>query len=105
MAVPATDTLKISSDGRAAESTLDRRVVWCAQTPQVFRTSILRELLARAQHDGFRPTDDAALHEKYLGPVPIVPGEARNVKITTSEDLALCESILRVAQAKEAPRP
>ena len=43
-----------------------------------------RELLERARAEGFRPTDDAALHERYVGPVPIVPGRApHNLKITT----------------------
>jgi len=95
VALPVTDTIKTSSDGKCAESTLDRSVLWSAQTPQVFRAELLRSLLERARSEGYRPTDDAALHETYVGPVPIVPGDARNLKITQPEDLTVAISILR----------
>jgi 2-C-methyl-D-erythritol 4-phosphate cytidylyltransferase len=95
VAVPVTDTIKTSSDGKNAESTLDRSVLWRAQTPQVFRAELFRSLLERAQVEGYRPTDDAALHERYVGPLAIVPGDARNLKITLAEDLLLATAILR----------
>jgi len=95
VAIPATDTIKTSSDGERSESTLDRSVLWSAQTPQVFRAELLRELLERAARDGYRPTDDAALHETYVGPVPIVPGDPTNLKLTRPEDLVLAAAVLR----------
>jgi len=95
VALAATDTMKTSSDGRNAESTLDRSVLWSAQTPQVFRKGLFLELLERALADGYRPTDDSALHESYVGPVPIVPGDPTNIKITRPEDLAVAAAILR----------
>jgi 2-C-methyl-D-erythritol 4-phosphate cytidylyltransferase len=104
VAVPVTDTIKISSEGERSESTLDRGVLWSAQTPQVFRAELFRDLVARARRDGFRPTDDAALHEKYVGPVPIVRGDPRNWKLTWPADLPLAEAILRQrAQRIESP--
>jgi 2-C-methyl-D-erythritol 4-phosphate cytidylyltransferase len=99
VAIPMADTVKTSSDGVHAESTLDRSVLWCAQTPQVFRLAKFRQLLASARSDDLRPTDDAVLYERYVGPVPIVRGSAQNLKITTSEDLVLAASILRTRQA------
>jgi 2-C-methyl-D-erythritol 4-phosphate cytidylyltransferase len=104
VATPVTNTIKTSSDGEHAERTLDRSVLWGAQTPQVFTTVVFRELLAKARAEGFRPTDDAALHEKYLGPVPIVRGDPHNLKITTPEDLVLAAAILRNRASQEAPR-
>jgi 2-C-methyl-D-erythritol 4-phosphate cytidylyltransferase len=101
VAVPMSDTVKTSSDGVHAETTLDRSVLWCAQTPQVFRLAKFRELLAAARADNFRPTDDAALHERYVGPVPIVRGNPNNVKVTAPEDLVLAASILRSRAAAE----
>ena len=95
VAVPATDTVKTSSDGQNVQSTLDRSVLWSAQTPQVFRASLLRELLDRALADEYKPTDESALHETYVGPVPIVPGDPTNLKITRAEDLAIAAAILR----------
>jgi 2-C-methyl-D-erythritol 4-phosphate cytidylyltransferase len=95
VAVPTTDTIKTSPDGERVVSTLDRSVLWSAQTPQVFRAALFRELLERARADGYRPTDDSALHETYLGPVPIVPGDPSNLKLTRPEDLTLAAAILR----------
>jgi 2-C-methyl-D-erythritol 4-phosphate cytidylyltransferase len=102
VALPVTDTIKTSSDGKSAESTLDRSVLWRAQTPQVFRAELFRSLLERARVEGYRPTDDAALHETYVGPVAIVEGDARNLKITQPEDLLLATAILRDRAASRA---
>jgi len=68
--------------------------VWAAQTPQAFRTSVLRELLERARRESVTATDDAALHERYLGPIALVRGDESNIKVTTPEDLAIAEAIL-----------
>jgi len=101
VALPATDTVKISSDGEHVERTLDRSVVWLAQTPQVFRAEVLRDLLLRAEKDGFAPTDEAALYEKYVGGVALVRGEATNLKVTTPADLELAAAILRARRERE----
>lgn len=103
VATPVADTVKTSSDGVRAESTLDRSVLWSAQTPQVFRRELFESLLERARVEGFRPTDDSALHERWVGPVTIVPGSTQNMKITTSEDLELAASILRARQGARRP--
>jgi 2-C-methyl-D-erythritol 4-phosphate cytidylyltransferase len=104
LAVPATDTIKVSSDGERTETTLDRAVLWCAQTPQVFQLQRFKELLDRAGKEDFRPTDDAALYEKYVGGVAIVPGGAHNIKLTTPDDLPIAAAILRAREAKGSKR-
>jgi len=78
-------------------------VLWAAQTPQVFRAELLRELLERARAEGFKPTDEASLHERFVGPIPLVEGQPTNIKITTPGDLVLAEAILRARQ-KESQR-
>ena len=83
-----------------AESTLDRGVLWSAQTPQVFRADLFRELLDRARREGYRATDDAALHETYVGPVPIVRGDPHNWKLTWPGELAAAEAVLRERAAR-----
>jgi len=98
LAIPVTDTVKTSADGERAEATLDRSVLWCAQTPQVFRRELLQRLVERAAAEGFRPTDEAALHERYVGPIPIARGSARNLKLTTPEDLPLILALLRAGE-------
>lgn len=102
VAVPVSDTLKSSSDGLRAQSTIDRSRVWAAQTPQAFRAELLRDLLARAERENFTPTDDAALYERYVGPIPLVQGERSNLKVTYPEDLAVAEAILAL-RAREEP--
>ncbi|MCY2959342.1 MAG: 2-C-methyl-D-erythritol 4-phosphate cytidylyltransferase [Planctomycetota bacterium] len=102
VAVPVVDTVKTSADGERADATLDRSVLWAAQTPQVFRRALLVELLERAAREGFRPTDEAALHERYVGPIPISRGASHNAKLTTPEDLAVFTALLRLRQESDA---
>jgi 2-C-methyl-D-erythritol 4-phosphate cytidylyltransferase len=97
-AVPATDTMKESNDGRV-ERTIPRDALWRAQTTQAFRTSILRDAHERAAADGFEATDDAVLLERIGEPVAIVHGDERNIKITTPEDLAVVEALLAARRA------
>ena len=101
VASPVRDTIKVSATGEQAESTLDRSVLWAAQTPQVFKAALLRELLERAQSEQFKPTDEAALHERFVGPVALVEGDPTNLKITTPSDLVLAEAILRARKESE----
>jgi 2-C-methyl-D-erythritol 4-phosphate cytidylyltransferase len=96
LAQPATDTIKEVEDG-LIRRTLDRRCIWRAQTPQAFRY----DLLMRANEDAraanlpaVMATDDSFLVERLGAPVAIVEGLAKNIKITTPEDLALAEKLL-----------
>lgn len=90
-ALPVTDTIHATRDGAIA-STLDRSTLVAAQTPQCFRTNILREVLERAARNGDEGTDEAGLAARYGWPVRVVPGDAMNFKITRAEDLALAEA-------------
>jgi 2-C-methyl-D-erythritol 4-phosphate cytidylyltransferase len=94
-AIPVTDTIKVAGpDGRVLETPARERL-WAAQTPQVFRVSLLREAHARALREGFRGTDDSALVERLGHPIRLVPGSPENLKITTTADLVLADQILR----------
>lgn len=94
-AVAAHDTVKLVDSASVIIETLDRRRVWLAQTPQVFRAGLLREAYQQARRDGYMGTDDAALVERLGHPVRVVPGEATNRKITTPDDLRWAESYLQ----------
>jgi 2-C-methyl-D-erythritol 4-phosphate cytidylyltransferase len=85
-ALPLTETIKRVRDG-VVETTLDRSGLWAVQTPQGFRSALLREAHDKAQRDGVIATDDAMLVERLGQPVRVVPGLASNVKITTPADL------------------
>jgi len=101
LALPVRDTLKHSADGEHADRTVERNELWAAQTPQAFEARRFRELLDRAAREAFRPTDDAALWERYVGPVALVPGEASNFKITLPADLEMARTLLSVRLARQ----
>ena len=93
VAKPAIDTIKIASDGRVV-STIDRRKVWLAQTPQAARIDLLKQLYSRIAKEplNFTPTDEASILEFFGEPVYIVQGESANDKLTTPEDFAVFAS-------------
>ncbi len=93
VAVPVADTLKRAQGDRSAE-TVPREGLWAAQTPQVFRTELIRRAFAAAQRDGFECTDDAQLVERLGLEVKLVRGGYENFKITTPEHLRMAEALL-----------
>ncbi len=93
--LPVTDTIHVVRDEVIVE-TPERRVLFAAQTPQCFRTSVLRDVLARAAGDD--ATDEAGLAARLGYPVRVVPGDAMSFKITRPEDLELAERLLEQAK-------
>lgn len=102
-AVPVTDTIKIVDDNCFVVDTPDRARLWSIQTPQVFEYSLIKEAydgLIRKEEEyllkGIRITDDAMVAETVLNlPVKIIEGSYENMKITTSEDLAQAEILIK----------
>lgn len=93
-AVPASDTIKEVS-GDIVVETLDRTRLAAAQTPQSFRTDVYRRAHDAAARDGVVTTDDCSLVERIGVAVRIVPGDGRNIKITTPDDIAMAEWLLQ----------
>jgi 2-C-methyl-D-erythritol 4-phosphate cytidylyltransferase len=96
LAIPTPDTLKEVAPDRSVRHTIDRSVVWAAQTPQAFRRDVLERALAHAEETGFDGTDDASLCEHAGIPVVVVPGDRRNLKVTTPDDLVLAAALARL---------
>ena len=95
LALPLPDTLKASVAGRVS-ATVDRSDKWLAQTPQMFRLGPLIEALQARRAEGFAGITDEASAMEQAGHRPLlVPGPARNIKITYPEDFALAEAVLR----------
>lgn len=78
-------------------ATVDRSNLVAVQTPQAFRTAALRAAHVGA-HDA---TDDAALLESAGGLVVVVPGDPRNLKVTTASDLVVANAMVE-AMSKSA---
>ncbi len=90
--IPVQDTVK-QVRSHTIQKTLDRNVLWTAQTPQAFEITRIRTAHENARKDGVVGTDDAMLIERMGWPVRIIEGSRLNIKITTPEDLALAEAI------------
>jgi 2-C-methyl-D-erythritol 4-phosphate cytidylyltransferase len=97
-ALPVWDTLKRTTAAGVIEATLPRERVWQAQTPQAFRTRLIRQAHECARRDGFLGTDDAGLAERMGMTVHVCRGSRRNIKITTAEDLSLAEVLLTISE-------
>ena len=85
--VPVKDTIKMCKDGNVIE-TLPRETLMQAQTPQAFKTSIIKDCYKLGKINNFVATDDASLVEHFkVAPVKFVIGSYENIKITTPDDL------------------
>lgn len=91
LAVPVADTIKRADGDQRVAATEPRDGLWQAQTPQMFRHSLLRQAL-----DGTRAVTDEAGAIEAMGLKPkLVRGDATNLKVTYPADLALAAMILR----------
>jgi 2-C-methyl-D-erythritol 4-phosphate cytidylyltransferase len=105
LATRLTDTVKRVDEKLVIRETVDRRGLWLAQTPQVFRRDWLADAYSRRAEWGQEITDDAQLVEAAGHPVHVVEGIPTNVKITTKDDLALAAAILTSRPKPKADRP
>lgn len=105
---PVTSTLKRVDSGGQISATVPRDGLHLAQTPQVFRKDVLSAAYAARAAGELAAdapvTDDAQLVEMTGYAVTAVPGDPRNIKITTKGDLALAGMILKALPQKAAPR-
>jgi len=101
-----TDTVKkIDFDNKITE-TIDRRLLWSAQTPQGFTYDIIMKAYQQAEQDGIlsQVTDDSALVERMGIPVCAVRSDFLNMKITTKTDLIIAEAYMGItANFKDHP--
>jgi len=90
-ALSVVDTIKeVDRDGYV-RSTPDRSILRAVQTPQGFSVEVLK----RAHEASEDATDDAALVEALGVKVKTIPGEARAMKITNPEDIAIAVTLVR----------
>lgn len=93
-AVAVKDTIK-EFDGEFVTATPDRSTLRAVQTPQVFRSELLRAALQKAMDEGWEVTDDSSAVERLGATVALTPGDERNIKITTPLDLKVAEALLQ----------
>lgn len=90
--VGSTDSIRIAL-GAGRSRTEDRENVLIVQTPQTFRTGILKEAFKMNFSSSF--TDEATVVEALGEPIHLVQGDHDNLKITRPIDLIVAENILR----------
>lgn len=96
--MPVKDTIKIVNEENFVTETPLRKYVWQIQTPQVFSYSLIREAYERLyiEENPISVTDDAMVVECMMKrPVKLFEASYENIKITTPEDLAIAEELLR----------
>jgi 2-C-methyl-D-erythritol 4-phosphate cytidylyltransferase len=92
LAIPVADTVKRADAAQRVEATVDRRTLWQAQTPQMFRLELLQRALSAV--DLAVATDESAAIEA-LGCAPkLVAGSLANLKVTYPADLSLASAII-----------
>ena len=95
LAAPVSDTLKEVDDNASVVRTVDRSMLWRAQTPQLFPLIKLRRALRDCLDEVGEVTDEAMAMEWASEPVHIVEGPASNIKVTVEADLAYVDMMLR----------
>lgn len=95
IATKVTDTVKSANQHLIIEQTIPRDKLWCVQTPQGFKFSLLLDAYTRAKKTKLKVTDDAGILEHLGIPVTLVPGSITNIKITTKLDVNIAKALLK----------
>ena len=88
--IPVVETVRHLLD--AGSETVDRDAYRLVQTPQTFRSSLLRRAYEQHYCDAF--TDDASVVEALGETVRLIDGNRENIKLTTPFDLIVARALL-----------
>lgn len=92
----AIPVVQISSSVRmitaGGNEAIDRTKLRSVQTPQCFQIDLLRAAFELPYDPAF--TDEATMIERLGRKVELIPGEERNIKITTPFDLKVAEALM-----------
>ncbi len=103
-AIPVMDTVKQIERQRVV-ATMPREKIVLVQTPQAFRTDLLRQAFQRAESESFFGTDEAMLVEHFGAEVGVVLGHDHNIKITRPADIPLAEFLLDLEMKEAVAKP
>ncbi len=96
------DTVKASDHGQEIDHHLERSRLWAVQTPQAFRSDVIRRAMTCVREKGLRITDDTAACELIGQRVRLVEATHPNPKATCPADLPYIDLLLRGLM--DAPR-
>ena len=104
-AIPVRDTLKrVGPDDAMIVGTVDRTHLWSAQTPQVFRTDVLRAAYDAVGERASAYTDDAGIVEAAGFPVAVFSGTQAMVKVTLPDDLEVVAALIASRRERNRDR-
>ena len=102
---PCSDSLKEVAEDGLVRRTIDRSKLWTVQTPQIFRTELLRECYQSAVKSGLLFTDDTAVVEYAQHAVHLVLYHGINLKVTTPSDWKLAEAYMHLGESDSGAGP
>lgn len=89
-AVPLKESIREGS--RTNSKSRDRRDFYLIQTPQIFKSEILKSAFLQEERDTF--TDEASVVESTGQSIVLSEGDYRNIKVTTTEDIIIAEALM-----------
>ena len=87
------DAVKLAPKGMKADRTVERNTAWAAQTPQTFKSDVLEKIINKLPGTA-KLLDDESEFVGKSGEVHLVESGPVNMKIRTTEDLALATALL-----------
>jgi 2-C-methyl-D-erythritol 4-phosphate cytidylyltransferase len=107
VAIPSADTIIEVGPDNTIRDIPPRAALRRGQTPQAFRTSVIRRAYELAGHDeAFETTDDCSVVLRYLpdAPIWVVRGDERNMKVTDPIDVYIADKLFQLTHT-DAPEP
>ena len=94
-AIPTTEVVFVSKDGKESNAALNREELWRTQTPHTYKFSELWAVHCRALEDGITNTAaSCSLMQMYGYTTYFSKGSEKNIKITTVEDIEVFKALL-----------
>ena len=97
IAHPVADTLKRATpDGSGLRlQTVDRSRLWAMETPQAFKTELIKDAYRAIQESNVEITDDLSAIESLETAVHLIENDGPNPKLTTPKDIAYVDFLIR----------
>lgn len=89
------ETLKRADAAGFSAGAVDRTDLWAMETPQVFRTDLLRRAYAALTASGGIATDEVSALEAIGVPTKLVTSAFPNPKITVPADISLAAALMQ----------
>ena len=84
---PITETLKRADKDFLVSEDISREGMWAMETPQIFRSEILKQAFAKVFSENLQVSDEVSAVQRLGLPVQLVHNESLNPKITFPADL------------------